>query len=113
MIGVTPEWRAQVGDDLMGGYGKIMFPKKHTPEGTEMIDDEVRSDCYQRGFRKGYARGNDERIALAQANSDLRSTVLRLEQMLQSQMYAPNVEYVPHNVTVTPETYTELTGVDL
>jgi len=37
---------------------------------------------YEQGFREGYRRGEMERIALATANSELRSELLLLQQQL-------------------------------
>jgi hypothetical protein len=32
------KWREYVGDDLMGGYGKIGYPEKYRPQNVENVD---------------------------------------------------------------------------
>lgn len=61
------------------------------------MDDNGRTAAYNEGHKDGYRKGETERVALATANSELRSTILRLEQMIGQRMYAPTQEYVPHH----------------
>ena len=91
-VGVPPEWRQMVGDDLMGGYATVVFRPKQTPERNEMEPIE-----------EALAKARTEIVRLADENLELRRTIVRLEELL-ARTHAPNVEYVPHHPPITTGT---------